>query len=267
MKINEDTLKKWIRTKTDQLPGLDHIFSNASADVLVIGAAVFEIYEELGWISPLKRKTGDIDLSIGIVKSNTEYEKAKNILLENEYKADDHHPYRYLPKRKIPGGFQYIDLLAHPNSPSDRSLAISSMGAGAGFSFEGFEFAKIEHYDLCKGAIFPNPFGLIALKRAAYLNEPLKRIKDFADIVELVNGLIEKGSHFKLDKLWVSLKSYKESQQITEMFKLSTKESAVGDWDIDNIQTELNQRGFDNDFIEDTIKTRLRDFKEMLETA
>lgn len=72
------------------------------------------------------------------------------------------------------------------------------MGAGPNFSFEYFQFAKDVAFLLQDGIYFPNPFGLIALKQKSYVDEPVKRKKDFADIVELTSGFVENGTHFEM---------------------------------------------------------------------
>lgn len=266
MKFDSGKLKPWLPQKESQLPGLKSLLTESNADILIIGAAVFELYELLGWLPPLKRKTGDIDLSVGLVEDDKDYQAAKKILIDQKYQADEQLPYRYHAPKKIPGGYTYIDLLAHPNDKKiSNEVAASTMGAGPGFSFNGFQFAQLESHSLVGQAVFPNPFGLMALKRESYLNEPTKRIRDFADILELINGLVEKGIHFEMDKLWAKLAGHKEAQEIKKMISCICNQENPRGWDIDDARKELMSRNFDENYIDNTLIQRAKDFLEILE--
>jgi hypothetical protein len=66
MKMNTEVLKTWIENITVQLPGFNELAKSAATDTLIIGTGVFEIYQELEWIQPFKRKTGDRIHSLGL---------------------------------------------------------------------------------------------------------------------------------------------------------------------------------------------------------
>ena len=105
MKYDSKKFSTWLTVKEGQLPGLTNLLTLAKSEILIIGAVVFELYEIQGWITPLQRKTGDIDLSVGLVESDDDYNAAKSILIENKYSVDDLYPYRYHSPKKIPGGY------------------------------------------------------------------------------------------------------------------------------------------------------------------
>ncbi len=264
MKFDAAKLKNWVAGKEVYLPGLGELFSKTKSDILIIGASVFELYEIQGWIVPFKRKTGDIDLSIGIISDDSLYAEGKDILLSLKYTVDGHHPYRYHPPKMHPGGYTYVDLLAHPADEKTRpEIASHAMGAGPGFSFRGFHFAQEKAYKLQKNVSFPNPFGLISLKQESYLDEPVRRSKDFADIVELASGLVETGTHFEIDKLWSKISQKPEAKRIKEMFRMILAEDTR--WDLEEIRNDLHGRNFDDTFIDETLPQRLKDFSEILE--
>jgi hypothetical protein len=65
MDFDKKKAAAWLKNTSVGLPEIDIILSNATSDILIIGAAVFDIYVELGWTPPLRRKTGDLDLIVG----------------------------------------------------------------------------------------------------------------------------------------------------------------------------------------------------------
>lgn len=263
MKFNQSHLKSWITAKKHYLPGLDQLFSQSNSNILIIGAAVFEFYQLQDWIPPFKRKTGDIDLSIGIMRDASLYEEGKNILLSLSYKVDDVHKYRYHSPKKLPGGFTYIDLLAHPADQKTKpQIAADAMGVGPGFSFKSFDFALAEAFQLKENVLFPNPFGLISLKKESYLDDPNRRSKDFADIAELISGLVEKGTHFEMEKLWKKVSKLPEGIELKQTIGLIAKDDLR--WDMEAIRSDLLQRNFDADFIENTLPQRIKDFHDFL---
>jgi hypothetical protein len=177
--------------------------------------------------------------------------------------VDEFHPYRYHPPKMLPGGYSYIDLLAHPADQSTRpEVAAQAMGAGPSFSFKGFHFAQSNAFSLQKNISFPNPFGLMSLKRESYMDEPVKRTKDFADIVELVSGLVEKGTHFEIEELWSRVSKKPEAKRIKEMFQMIINEDTR--WDLYEIRNDLRQRNFDDTFIDETLPQRIKDFHDIL---
>ena len=106
---------KWLVDSTAALPALDVILDQASSEVLIIGAGVFSIYQEQGWIPQFKRKTGDLDLSVGLVSGENDYVLLRDAFLENKYTTKAGDPkYRYYSPKQIPGLPNYVDLLAHP---------------------------------------------------------------------------------------------------------------------------------------------------------
>lgn len=265
MKAESTKIKKWLTNVTAQLPGLDKVLKEISADTLLIGAGVFDIYQELGWIPPLKRKTGDLDLSVGLVSGPKDYTAVRDSILAHGYKkSDGTHPYRYFAPKPISGALTYIDLLAHPASPKiTKGEAKRTMGAGEDFSFNGFTFASKASYQITSHVYFPNPLGMWALKRAAYLDDPMRRSKDLADIIELASGLVENGTHYDLESVWDQIKNYPEATQVRQMLSaLANGESSQ--WDIENVRQELLSRNYAGTDIDESIPQRLAEVLEIL---
>lgn len=265
MKMSQNGIKKWLTHVTLQLPALDAILSAGSADTLMIGAGVFEIYQELGWIPDFSRKTGDLDLSVGLVSGAMDYVAIRDALVANGYKNKDSAPkYRYFSPKPIPGAITYIDLLAHPASDAvSDGEAIRTMGAGEEFSFAGFTLATQEAFSITPRVRFPNPFGMWALKRASYLDDPVRRIKDLADMIELASGLVENGTHFDLEPLWTRLEAKPEAIEIRQMLSAMAGGESV-QWDIENARQELLARNFSVDEIEGVLLQRLSELVEVL---
>jgi hypothetical protein len=265
MKFDHERIKKWLANVTIQLPALDVILKGASTETLMIGAGVFEIYQELEWIPQFRRKTGDLDLSVGLVSGAKDYTALRDELIKNNYKnSDDTHKYRYFSPKPIPGAITYIDLLAHPASASvSTAEAIRTMGAGEAFSFVGFSFAAKEAFSITSHVRFPNPLGMWALKRASYLDDPLRRIKDLADIIELASGLVELGTHYDLEPLWKQLNTQPEATQVRQMLSALASGESV-QWDIENARQELLSRNFSGDEIDGVILQRLSEVLEVL---
>ncbi len=265
MKIDHEKIQKWLVNVTVQLPALDVVLRSASTDTLLIGASVFEIYQELEWMPNFRRKTGDLDLSVGLVSGAADYTPIRDALFANGYSNRDNAPkYRHFAPNPIPGSITYIDLLAHPASAKvSAGEAIRTMGAGEAFAFVGFMFAAQEAFSLIHRVRFPNPFGMWALKRASYLDDPVRRIKDLADMIELASGLVEKGTHFDLDPLWTRLKPWPEAAQIRQMLAAFAGGESV-QWDVENARQELLSRGFSAEDIEGVLLRRLSELVEVL---
>ena len=265
MNFDASKLQNWVQSKEYSLPGLQQLFrAGPSSNILIIGASVFELYQVQDWTPALKRQTGDIDLSVGLVSDDSLYTAAKEILISQKYVVDFKHPYRYHPQIKIPGGYTYIDLLAHPASGNTPDIvATDAMKVSSSFSVKAFSYAQKESFTFQNNVSFPNPFGFLALKREAYLNEPNKRSKDFADILELISGLVENGTHFSMTPLWKKVSKENESNQIKEMINEIIKETNPV-WDIEDIRSELKSRNFDSDFIDETLLQRVSDFRDIL---
>ena len=103
---------KWLKDTATVLPGIDQVLKSAASKVLVIGAGVFDIYNLQGWIPPLKRKTGDLDLSVGLVSGQNDYDVLKESLLTHGYKNGTL-PYRYFSPQQIPGALTYVGIPDH----------------------------------------------------------------------------------------------------------------------------------------------------------
>ena len=263
MKFDPKEGAAWLKDVTAALPGLDEALRTATSDVLVIGAGVFDIYFMQGWIPQLKRKTGDLDLSVGLVSGKGDYEVLKAGLLKSGY-VNRGAPYRYFPSKVIPGAVAYIDLLAHSDSSqvSDEQ-ARAAMGAGPDFSLTGMGFASKERLQIAPRVYCPNPLGMVFLKMTSYRDNPTKRIKDLADIAELGWGLVNRGQHFEMKSLWTALASTKESQQVKKMLSdLSSGESV--EWDLEDARRELLGRSFTNGEVETDIPANLKEWADYL---
>ena len=265
MKHHPKKWSTWVASKNVYLPGVQAIFESAQTSCLIVGAAVFELYELQEWTPRLRRQTGDLDLSIGILSDSKSYESAKAILISTGYKQDALHPYRYHPPQKIPGGQTYIDLLAHPTGPRNRAFeARQAMGGvGEDFSFEGIGFAEHAAYELLPHIKVPNPLAFLFLKMVSYQKEPTVRIKDFADILECISGLVEKGTHFEMTGLWDQIHGLPEAAKLKAHLLEIANDSIR--WDIDHIRSELLSRGFSDSFIDETFIQRVSDFNAYLE--
>jgi hypothetical protein len=265
MEFDPAKAKEWLTSASLTLPNLTTILETTTSEVLVIGAGVFDIYYGQGWIPAFKRKTGDLDLSVGLISGETDYTVLKNALLSHGYtNTDPMRQYRFFSPRKIPGGLTYIDLLAHPAASDISSdLTRTLMGAGSDFSFIGIDFARLEAFEIENRLFFPNPLAMVGLKRGAYLDNPTVRIKDLADIAELAWGIVEKGTHFEMSSLWSKVKEHTNATQIKEMLReLGTGESIT--WDLDNARQELLKRSFSGSEIDEIIPARLVEWANYL---
>lgn len=257
---------QWLKEIALALPGLDRLLIEVNSEALIIGASVFGLYAAQGWVPTLSRSTGDLDLSIGLVSGTGDYHHFKRKLIEHhKYMQRDREPaYRYFSPKALPNHPSYIDLLAHPASNQiSNSIAIQVMGSGEEFSFKGLSFAKQESFLLTDKTMYPNPFGFMALKRISYMDDPVRRVKDLADIAEFSHGLVQKGIHFELLDLWSRLKSSPEALQVhTMLSKLASGESP--EWDLENARQELLGRNFDSDEIDYTIPSSIAEFVNYL---
>ena len=92
MNYDYDKVKNWMSSRDFYVPGVSKLSEEIGTELLVIGAAVFELYELQGWITKLQRKTGDLDLSIGLVGDDFAYKKGKAFLMNQDYSIDPVHP-------------------------------------------------------------------------------------------------------------------------------------------------------------------------------
>lgn len=262
MEFNQSAADVWKAEVSGALPKIFEIIDSSESNFLLIGAAVLEFYAGQTWIPGLSRQTGDLDLSVGIVTNIDEYTLIRSRFEEHGYKAKDL-KYRLYPPSSIPGAaYSYIDLLAHPKDATVTEAAVKRvMGVGDDFSLSGTKFALLHTFPCSKKISIPNPFGFIRLKIAGYMDEPVRREKDFADIVELIIGLVKKGTHYDLEDTWNSISSNPEAQYVkSALQEMETNESPR--WDLDNIHQSLLQRGFSDPNFADQFS---RATKELLE--
>lgn len=265
MKYDVAKAQLWLKQAEGYLPGFSQLLQTAKSPILIVGASVCEIYQFQEWIPPFRRRTGDVDLSVGLTSSGTEqHQSFKQQLIELGYKEDLTHPYRFHSPKAMPHALGYIDLLADPVGPAaSTQQAQRAMGVSEGFTLKGFSFARKQAFHIFPQVTFPNPFGFLALKREGYLDEPARRIKDLADIVEVTSGLVEKGAHFEIEGIWNLIKQDLEAQNVRRMLTdLGQGESVQ--WDLDNVADELARIGFTLTDISETIPRRLKDFADVL---
>ncbi len=265
MEFDKSKAQNWLDYVSGALPGLWDILSSANSNLLLIGASAIDIYVSQNWCPALRRKTGDVDISVGLVSGDTDYLKIKNSLIALGYKINSPEiPYRFYPERQNPGGISYIDLLAHPASSSvspEQSKRI--MGIDGEFSFRGFQFAQKESLMISSRLFCPNVIAMVGLKSEAYLDRPEKRIKDLADIAELGWGLVERGTHFEMNTLWQKIKDDPSAKQVKKiLLDLGSGESVK--WDLENARQELLKRNFNDTEISETIPQRLTDWAQSL---
>lgn len=63
MKFDSKMAQDWLKSLEAYLPGLNKVIATAQSNMLLIGAAVFEVYQIQGWIPAPKLKTGDLDIT------------------------------------------------------------------------------------------------------------------------------------------------------------------------------------------------------------
>lgn len=263
MKINKEKALAWIKNVSAALPEIDRISQVATSDILVIGAGVFDIYHDFDWTPALKRKTGDLDLSVGLVSGESDYDVIKSALIKAGYR-NEQHPYRFFTPKTIPGALTYIDLLAHPSAEESETTARSVMGVGPEFSFKGMAFATTERIPISTHIFCPNPIGMVMLKMTSYNDDPNRRIKDLADIAELAWGLVEKGTHFQMSDLWGKIKGLPEAKRVKKTLEeLGGGKSTT--WDLDNAQRELLSRGFSQNDIDTVVPEHIKEWASFLE--
>lgn len=89
-------------------PSVFKSFCKKQAALLIIGATVFDLYSLQDWIPPLTRKTGDLDLSIGLSSDLNAYTEIIDEIKKLGFTPDSLHPYRYHSPQKIPNAMCYI---------------------------------------------------------------------------------------------------------------------------------------------------------------
>lgn len=264
MKFDVNVAEAWIDSVDKSLVGLKSTTQASKSPILLLGAGVLELYAELGWIAPLRRgKTGDLDLSVGLVASSSEYAEFVEAFKKLKYTPDNDHPYRWHSPNPIPGAMTYVDILSHPATDTvGEDEARANMNVASEFSLNGMKFAMETGYTVIGSVRIPRFLGMLALKLYAYQNAPDRRRKDLADVVEICWSLVEKGHHFDFGSEWTDLESHKECQFVREALEaLAAGESTT--WDIEDIRHELLLRKFTSVEIETTISSRLKDFLEI----
>jgi hypothetical protein len=266
LKTSKGKTDNWFKQMAGILPGFESLVSNLTSPTLVVGAAVLEFYAIQEWIAPLSRKTGDLDLSVGIrAVSGLEYLAFKKKLLTQGYENKDRAmPYRFWHTSKIPGAMAYIDLLAYPENPKVKEETVRRlMGVGAGFSLAGFVFASERAFEISPKLFVPNPIAFMRLKMESYKDDPIGRKRDFADIVELVLGLVATRTHFELGDFCVDLPSSKDKEFVFDVLSKMENDSS-STWDIDDIKSELRGRNFwlAGDNFEQTFRRALEALRE-----
>jgi hypothetical protein len=261
MKYDSEKLKNWERTIEYALPSMFSIVSAAQGRGLIFGAAVLQIYYDLGWINRA-RSTGDLDLSIGLMSSADEYNKIRKNFLDAGYLSLD--PDRYFRlvspnHNKLTPSF--IDFVAHPQGQVDAKSIRGAMGVGNNWSFDEFIFACESSYEVSKNVFFPNPLGFLALKRASFEDDP-RRVRDLVDIVDVVFDLVEKGFHYDLVATWKIMKSKYPQSAISLIKMISGIATEAVAWDFQIAKQEFLTRNYDlNKLEEETPKV----FQEFLE--
>lgn len=262
MKYNQKKAVDWLNSLDGPLPNLIKAIDIFSGDIIVLGANVFELYAIQSWVPSLKRKTGDVDLSLGVSSSSNKYVEVAGFLKSKGYHQDAKHSYRYHPPKQKLGVFAYLDLLAHPTQIGEDHLARIAMGVGEGFNLEGMKFAVQNSFQINSRVSFPNPVAFANLKRLAYLDDPNQRRKDLADIIELGSGLVRNQIHFELEDLWEQIKDQPETLQVKEMY-LELAEGNNPKWDIWEVESDLKSRGFVESELEERIPSELKDLVEI----
>jgi hypothetical protein len=256
----------WLRHQEFALPSLTRLFDSTTSPVMILGASVLALYADQEWIPPLRRRTGDLDLSVSIPHGENDYLALKDILIHGGYTVDDVFSYRYRPPHPIQGTLAYIDLLAQPPSaePAEIRRAIAVMGAGEEFRFEGFDFALHTGIPVRGSVVLPNPIGFLSLKKTSYRDDPIRRIKDLGDIIELCVGMVSRGSHYELERIRETLRSNPETIDVLAMVKaLASLESTT--WDIEDARQELLKRGFSSSEIDEEFGILLNEWATVVE--
>lgn len=268
MEIDLKRYEDWLTELEQLLPNIKRILKSTESSILVIGAAVLELYAMHNWIPKLRRQTGDLDLSIGITTDNLHlYDALKKTFLSYHYTQDPEILFRLHPPKNRAGVNGYVDLLAHPaTAKTSDHLARRAMNVADSFSMRGYDFASLAMLRAARKINFPNPLGFIRLKIEAYQDNPIKRLKDFADIVELITGLVHKGTHFELGSIWSVVKPHLDSKKIEQLLLCLEQDSSL-EWDIDEIKTDLITRGFPFNGMEKSIQLAAKELREALYSA
>ena len=249
MHLSKEQCENWRKTVDYALPGLLNLVSNIPGKALIIGASILQIYKEAGWIKKA-RSTGDLDLSVGLVSSTSEYESIRQELFKLGYKASDpDRHYRLFSPVQVSLEISYVDLLAHPQGMISKAETRNVMGVGNAWSFDVILFAAEEAYQISKNIDIPNPIGFLALKCASYIDDP-QRTRDIVDILDVVFGLVENGFHYDLKETWQLMKRINKDQANLVMNMIQGIADEQIEWDLRRAEQEYLQRDYTDEMIE-----------------
>jgi len=244
MIIDEKIRQLFTQQIETSFPSLLSLIDRGDGCTLIIGAAVLEIFNRLGFIERV-RATGDLDISIGLIADGVEYSRIRDALMSLNYREDLQRRFRlYSPVKNA--HYRYVDLLAHPSGEISERTTRSIMGVGEFWSFEAIHFAVCESYTLTDRIQVPNPWGFLALKRASYIDDP-SRTKDLVDILDLIWGVVNSAGHYQLSGLWGTMqeKFPDEALRVKDMLNGLASESV--EWDLGSARQELEIRGYEFD--------------------
>jgi len=246
MKLEKVVIEQWIKDLEFCLPGLLGAIKKQKSHTFLIGASIFDIFQMQGWLKKFSRRTGDADFTIEYLGNPSEYLDVCNELLRLGYRKDEIHPYRYYPQ-KIGGMYGYVDFLTYTIVSYLESKARAVMSVGESFNFEGMFFAKHKPLHLEGNVYIPNPIALIYLKMRSYNNNP-QRQKDFVDLVELILRLsTESKVCNELRDIIGSFQNCSVKEQIEKMcFDIEFDKGGL--WDLDNIKSNMEERGLMDEF-------------------
>lgn len=264
MKMNPSAIDSWLGTTFHSFPGLKDCISIITGDVLVIGAYVLDFYKSQSWID-LARKTGDIDLSIGITPQSQNYSIVKSELIKNGYNEDDEMKYRLRKPIKVglDQTFAMIDLLVHPSEKDDEAEARDLMGVGEAWNFDGINFGLQARLALNDKISLPNPIGFIGLKIYSFSNEP-KRVKDLVDIIDLIKRLVEKGIHYDLKDTWESMNTDPKAFEFVKKALLELEDPDSVKWDLGLARQEFYHRGYTEDDVNGELNDSIKQFNSAI---
>lgn len=254
MKLSEETILKCEVDFNYALPHLIETLGSSKNSVLLIGAALLDVYITEGWIDRFSRQTGDVDFSLEYLGETDEYQRIIQILMGLGYQKDASHPYRYIPAKRT-GIYSSLDLLIFTTTRDLEVNAKRAMGVGEDFNFEGMDYAKKQSMIFKEKIYFPNPLGFLHLKARSFFHNADKRKKDLADFVELILRLATSGTKILRElNSQVSNSNEEEHEELARICDhLIEDDHPV--WDLDAIEIELIGRRIDEEF-GDTEKIR-----------
>jgi hypothetical protein len=244
---------------------LDDILASYHHDVLVIGAVVLQFYKAQGWIQ-IARRTGDVDLSIGVTATANDYLRIRQSIMGAGYSQDPEKDYRLIfDKSAAPCGPFSIDLLVHPKSGVSEHDARQLMGVGEEWDFSGVLYGLANSYRVDHRYLVPNPVGFLGLKRSSYVLDP-RRVKDLVDIVDVIKGFVTTGEHYDLKPVFNDMRTGnpETTALVVHMLRELGREEST-EWDLGRAEQEFLQRGYTTDDLETNIHNVVQEFNDALE--